>query len=51
MACGQMLWANPQTRTVVACFGAVMHPNGQEPWTTRAQLLAAEAIDAWLKKQ
>jgi CubicO group peptidase (beta-lactamase class C family) len=42
---GQMLWVNPDTETVIACFGAIPHPLGQEPWTCRNLALAAEAID------
>jgi CubicO group peptidase (beta-lactamase class C family) len=48
---GQMLWTNPTTGTLVACFGSVLHPNGQEQWTARLQLFMAEQIDRYLVEQ
>jgi len=48
---GQMLWTNPTTGTIVACFGSITHPGGQDRWSGRVQLLMAEAIDRFLVEQ
>ena len=42
---GQLLWVNPTTRTVVACFGDFPDPNGQNRWSARLQIAMAEAVD------
>jgi CubicO group peptidase (beta-lactamase class C family) len=45
---GQMLWANPATETVVACFSSLLQPFNTEPSASRLLLLMAEAIDQHL---
>jgi hypothetical protein len=47
---GQMLWANPATKTVVACFSSLVQPYNTESWSARLQLFMAEAIDRHLGK-
>jgi CubicO group peptidase (beta-lactamase class C family) len=48
---GQMLWANPASGTVVACFGSSTTPGSGHPWSGQANLLVAETIDQHLRKQ
>lgn len=45
---GQMLWANPATETVVACFSSLLQPFNTDPSSSRLQLFMAEAIDQYL---
>ena len=46
---GQILWVNPQSGTIVACFGSVTTPGGGNRWSRQAHVALAEAIDQYLR--
>lgn len=46
---GQILWVNPQSGTIVACFSSVTTPGGGNRWSRQAHLALAEAIDQYLQ--
>ncbi len=46
---GQILWVNPQSGTIVACFSSVTTPGGGNRWSRQAHLALAEAIDQYLR--
>lgn len=48
---GQMLWVNPSSGTIVACFGSMTSPSGGTSWSRQAHVHMAEAIDQYLQEQ
>jgi len=48
---GQMLWADPASGVVVACFGSTTTPGGGNAWSRQAYLRVAEAVDRHLRER
>jgi CubicO group peptidase (beta-lactamase class C family) len=47
---GQMLWVNPSSGTIVACFSSMTTPGGGINWSRGAPIRMAEVIDRYLRE-
>lgn len=48
---GQMLWVNPESGTIIACFGSTTTPGGGNTWSRQAYLRLAETLDRHLREK